>query len=31
MGKKKEEEEEERLRLTSELQEIERERLAQTF
>ena len=30
-GKKKEEEEEERLRLTSELQEIERERLAQTI
>ena len=30
-GKKKEEEGEERLRLTSELQEIERERLAQTF
>ena len=30
-GKKKEEEEEERLRLTSELQEIERERLAQTY
>ena len=30
-GKKKEEEGEERLRLTSELQEIERERLAQPF
>ena len=30
-GKKKEKEEEERLRLTSELQEIERERLAQTY